>query len=558
MTGEAKPDDSGAANDEGRREIEWQLSAPDLGLVRRWLSDHGSVDGLTIEPRPTHTIDDTYLDTEDWRLRRAGFALRLRDVPGRAEATLKDLASAYDSLRSRREINEPLPRADFEALAAGNGPVSTRVQAVAGPEPLKALFRVRTHRERFAALEQGDQQAAEIALDDTIVASPDGGSRTRLARVEVEAITGTPASLETLVDQLQSECALSPAADSKYEVGLKVAGLAEPVAPDLGSVTINPSLSTGEVGRANLRRHLATWLAHEPAARLGEDPEELHELRVAARRIETTLRVFEPYMAKTLIRQRPAWKSLIRALGAVRDLDVQLSGLTGLVGELHDKDAEQLAPLRERLMSERRVAHTRMLDMLDRPSTRRLIHRLRVALARPGQVPVRADNPVAAVVAPKLIRGSFKRVRRAARALRTDGSASAHHALRRRAKRLRYTIEAFDGLYGNEAHRLLQAIRRLQKSLGSNQDAHVTADRFRAMVHSRAKRLPPQTSFWIGVFVERNAGVAADARRRVRKRYAKLHGRRWKALRHAMDKLATAHGAPSILNGRQPAGSSTS
>ena len=113
MTGEAKPDGSGAADDEGRREIEWQLSAPDLGLVRRWLSDHGSVDGLTIEPRPTHTIDDTYLDTEDWRLRRAGFALRLRDVPGRAEATLKDLAPASDSLRSRREFNEPLPRADF-------------------------------------------------------------------------------------------------------------------------------------------------------------------------------------------------------------------------------------------------------------------------------------------------------------------------------------------------------------------------------------------------------------------------------------------------------------
>ena len=136
MTGEAQPGGSDAADDEGRREIEWQLSAPDLGLVRRWLSDHGSIDGLTIEPRPTHTIDDTYLDTEDWRRRWAGFALRLRDVPGRAEATLKDLAPASDSLRSRREFNEPLPRADFEALTTGNGPVSTRVQAVAGPRGL--------------------------------------------------------------------------------------------------------------------------------------------------------------------------------------------------------------------------------------------------------------------------------------------------------------------------------------------------------------------------------------------------------------------------------------
>ena len=545
MTGEAQPDVSGAADDEGRQEIEWQLSAPDLGLVRKWLSDHGSVHGLTIESRPTHTINDTYLDTEDWRLRRAGFALRLRDVPGRAEATLKDITPASDGVRIRREFNEPLPSAEFEALAIGSGPVSSRVHAVAGAEPLRALFRVRTQRECFVALEHEDQQAGEIALDDTIVATPDGGSMEHLTRVEVEAISGTPESLEGLVGQLRSECALMPAMDSKYEMGLRVAGLEQPAAPELGSVTIDPSLSAGEVGRANLRRHLASWLAHEPAARLGEAPEALHDLRVAGRRIETTLRVFEPYLPKSLVRQRPGWKSLVRALGTVRDLDVQLEGLAAFVDELHDSDAGQVAPLLERLTSERRSARSRMLSRLDRPSTRRLVRRLRAALARGAPVRVRADNPVAAVAAPKLIRRSFKKVQRAAQAVRADGSASAHHALRRRAKRLRYTIEAFDGFYGHEAARLLRAIRSLQKSLGSNQDAYVAADRFHAMARSRARRLPPEASFWMGVFVERNTSVAADARRGVRKRYEKLHGRRWKALRRAMKELAPAHAAPS-------------
>jgi len=545
MTGEAQPDVSGAADDESRQEIEWQLSAPDLGLVRKWLSDHGSVHGLTIESRPTHTINDTYLDTEDWRLRRAGFALRLRDVPGRAEATLKDITPASDGVRIRREFNEPLPSAEFEALAVGSGPVSSRVHAVAGAEPLKALFRVRTQRECFVALEHEDQQAAEIALDDTIVATPDGGSMEHLTRVEVEAISGTPESLEGLVGQLRSECALMPATDSKYEMGLRVSGLEKPAAPELGSLTIDPSLSAGEVGRANLRRHLASWLAHEPAARLGEDPEALHELRVAGRRIETALGVFEPYLPKSIVRQRPGWKFLVRALGTVRDLDVQLAGLAAFVDKLHDSDAGQVAPLLERLTSERRSARSRMLRTLDRPSTRRLVRRLRAALARPAPVRVRPDNPVAAVAAPKLIRQSFRKVQRAAQAVRADGSATAHHSLRRRAKRLRYTIEAFDGFYGHEASRLLQAIRRLQKSLGSNQDAYVAADRFHAMARSRTRRLPPEASFWMGVFVERNTSVAADARRGVRKRYEKLHGRRWKALRRAMKELATAQTAPS-------------
>ncbi len=82
MTADIQPEESPAADDGSRREIEWQLSAQDLGLVRKWLSEHGSVDDLTIEPRPTHVIHDTYLDTEDFRIRRAGYALRLRDLPG--------------------------------------------------------------------------------------------------------------------------------------------------------------------------------------------------------------------------------------------------------------------------------------------------------------------------------------------------------------------------------------------------------------------------------------------------------------------------------------------
>ena len=105
----------------------------------------------------------------------------------------------------------------------------------------------------------------------------------------------------------------------------------------------------------------------------------------------------------------------------------------------------------------------------------------------------------------------------------------------------------------DEAQRLLKAITRLQKSLGSNQDAHVAAGRFHAMVSSRGRRLPPETSFWIGVLAERHRSAAADARRGVRKRYAKLRGRRWKALQHAMNELSVAHAAPPS-RARRPTG----
>src|SRR5882762_4095833 len=90
------------------REVEWQLASTDLGPVRRWLADHGTIGGLVLEPRSTQQIFDTYLDTDDWRIHRAGFALRIRSESGKAEATLKSLHSASAEVADRRDLSETL------------------------------------------------------------------------------------------------------------------------------------------------------------------------------------------------------------------------------------------------------------------------------------------------------------------------------------------------------------------------------------------------------------------------------------------------------------------
>ena len=157
------------------------------------------------------------------------------------------------------------------------------------------------------------------------------------------------------------------------------------------------------------------------------------------------------------------------------------------------------------------------------------------------------------MVAPQLIRSSFKKVRKAARHARADGTAAAHHALRRRAKQLRYTIEAFDGFYDDEARKLLRALARLQSCLGLHQDAHVAAGRLQALATLRRNRLPSETLFLMGVLSERRRARAAESERRVRKRYAKLRGRRWKDLCRAMDDLSRAQGDEASRTRSAPA-----
>src|SRR5580698_4804399 len=108
------------------REVEWQLACTDLGSVRRWLSDHGTIDGLVLEPRATQQIFDTYLDTADWRINRAGFALRIRSGSGKPEATLKSLHSASAEVSDRLELSETLENSDSASLQQSIGPVGAR------------------------------------------------------------------------------------------------------------------------------------------------------------------------------------------------------------------------------------------------------------------------------------------------------------------------------------------------------------------------------------------------------------------------------------------------
>src|SRR5271167_3382687 len=94
------------------REVEWQLACTDLKAVRRWLADHGTIDGLVLEPRSTLQIFDTYLDTQDWRIHSAGFALRIRSGAGKPQATLKSLHSASTEVSDRLELSETLENSE--------------------------------------------------------------------------------------------------------------------------------------------------------------------------------------------------------------------------------------------------------------------------------------------------------------------------------------------------------------------------------------------------------------------------------------------------------------
>ena len=197
--------------------------------------------------------------------------LRTRRRGRHDEITLKDTQSAQaGGLRQRLEITEELPEDGVVALGR-DGPVGRRMHAIAGRRAVRQVLQVRTRRRPFV-LRVGGVDAAELALDDTMIVVGTGQRPMQLRRVEVEVLPEWQDALEPIVRQMQAACGLQPATLSKFEAGLLALGAVIPGPPDLGSTDVGPDVTLGELAYAVLRRQLAVLRAKEPGNAVGRGP----------------------------------------------------------------------------------------------------------------------------------------------------------------------------------------------------------------------------------------------------------------------------------------------
>ena len=233
-----------------------------------------------------------------------------------------------------------------------------------------------------------------------------------------------------------------------------------------------------EAGRKTLRLHFERMLAHEPGTRRGEDIEELHDMRVATRRMRAAFRVFGPYFDAKAI--RPYLKGLKRtgrALGPVRDLDVFEEKARRYLTSLPADQAGQLTGLLAAWHTERVAARERMLAYLDSGRHARFVERFgrflttRGAGARPdpvGQpIPYQVQH-----IAPRLLYTRYEAVR-AYEPLLDSAPIELLHALRIDFKQLRYALEFFGPVLGGETRVVIREVKTMQDHLGDLNDADV-------------------------------------------------------------------------------------
>jgi len=201
-----------------RVEIEIKLVAPESVQLRRLRSVLGRI-CERVDDLGVARIADTYLDTSDWRVYRAGFACRIRREGGRLTLTLKALRKARRMMSVREEREQPLPAARGAAVWPL---LRAPLHQMIGDAPLRSLFRVVNRRRRYRVRFERDLRAL-VGADSFMLKARNRTQRG--AEVEIELISGSRAALRKLAKALTEELRLAPTGTTKFHEGLRLAGM---------------------------------------------------------------------------------------------------------------------------------------------------------------------------------------------------------------------------------------------------------------------------------------------------------------------------------------------
>ncbi len=230
-----------------------------------------------------------------------------------------------------------------------------------------------------------------------------------------------------------------------------------------------------EAGRIVLLRDFMTMLQHEAGAQTGEDIEDVHEMRVATRRMRSALRLLEPYYAgKTASKFRRDLGEIAAVLGDIRDRDVLLDNMAAELPALPPETQDELRRVMQFIEGERESERDDLREMIQKRRYARFLERFTAFLTTSGAEAVPFSGEA---VTPSLVRHVLPIVIyehlaavRAYDALIPTAEAPALHQLRIEFKRLRYSITIFEEVLGKGAKPYLKDLKTIQDHLGRMQD----------------------------------------------------------------------------------------
>jgi triphosphatase len=411
-------------------------------------------------------LETVYYDTPDRALFQRGMSLRVRRSGKHFIQTLKLLP----------DIGRPLARRQWETPVDGIAPDLARLPAAEIGDPVTTLApgalvpvfatKVRRHARQLDL----PDASVEIVFDEGTIEA--GARQQVLSEIELELKRGNAGVLFDLGTQLLDAAPLQVGTQSKAERGYALAFDVVQPAAKAERVGITAEHAVDDVIALLVGACWHHLLNNHAVANEGSDPEGVHQMRVALRRLRTICALFRreiPSPSFEAINSEARW--LMRQLGQTRDWDVFATTIDSrLVAATPEID---LGGLREAVERQRKSSYGALQVALADPRCSRFLLSLGHWVERRGwRNEIDSDSlavlsqPMPALADRILARLHRKALKRGAhfRQLDTD----AQHGLRIDLKKLRYAAEFFLPLYATDApaKRYVARLAGLQKGLG--------------------------------------------------------------------------------------------
>jgi len=446
------------------REVERKLrvhalfDVPDLRAV-----------AASVREVPTVRLTAIYHDTATLALFRWGVTLRRREGGTDAGWHLKLPVAGADG-SARDELRLPL-----DAGAVGSVPAAL-VEIVAPllrDQPLRPVVSLETDRTARLLADAEGRELVEV-VDDIVTVLREGRTVSMFRELEVEAVDADDPDALALLDRV---VAVLRAAGGEPSSVSKAAGALGPRAaapPDVPAApTPDPDGLAVDALRAVFSEHVRHLLFADVAVRR-DLPDSVHQMRVAARRLRSTLRTFAPLLlpeAADPLRAELKW--LASELGVIRDTEVMISRLDLHAGLLADEADTARARAAVDAFLDRRLHAARASALAALRSDRhaQLVEDLVVAATDPP-VTDAAFVPCREAL-PPLVATTWRRLARSVAGLDLTGPSPQWHAARIVAKRARYAADAVADVFGPHMAAHARSLANVTELLGDHQDAHV-------------------------------------------------------------------------------------
>jgi len=448
-----------------------------------------------------------YFDTAGRTLWKAGLTLRVRQG---TDGFVQNVKSAGNGTFHRQEwewsVSSPEPDRRLLTEVPGLPEIGGTV--------LEPVFRTEVNRTRTMVRPAAGIKI-ELAFDEGAVLA--GGVHEPLNELELELKNGEEEALLRLGLDLLEVAPLVLQGESKAERGYRLSDgwRRQPRKPK--PVALDRGISMQQAFARLLAAVLDDLLVNQPSVLRGEEAEGIHQMRVGIRRLRSLLVLFEPFLEPhATARFADELRRLGRVLGSARDWDVFLGESLPAAIETA-ADLKTIEPLRAAADQRRHAAHQDAKKAIQEPSFTRFVLAFRAwshsaEASMPDHVAGHALKDLAPTMLDRLARKVSKRL-----AVSDPDEPATLHEVRKSAKKLRYALDYFDGLYSGNSERYYERCSVLLKRLGAFNDL-VTLQRLADELTAGRLDLAPA----LGLLENRSQALVARALKRIDRPLARM------------------------------------